>query len=188
MDMDATGFIVLILTLVVAGVAAILFWQMRQRNAIKERFGPEYDRAVREYGSETKAAAALDKRATRISKYKIRELSSRERQDFESSWRNTQARFVDDPRGAVAEADTLVNRLMETRGYPMGDFERRAEDVSVDHPHVVQNYRAAHNIALADAAGKASTEDLRRALVCYRALFDDLLSTHPTMTGHEAHA
>lgn len=186
--MDQTVFLVLIAAIVTVGVAAIFLWQMRQRHAIKERFGPEYERAVREHGSETKAAAVLDKRQQRLSKYKIRALSSRERKEFESSWRITQSRFVDDPRGAVAEADALVNRLMETRGYPMADFERRAEDVSVDHPHVVQNYRAAHNIAVADAAGKASTEDLRRAVVCYRALFDDLLETQPTATGREAHA
>ena len=96
--------------------------------------------------------------------------------------------FVDDPRAAVKEADRLVCRLMETRGYPMADFDRRTEDISVDHPHVVQNYRAAHAIAQADAQGKASTEDLRRAVVCYRALFADLLETQPAITGREVHA
>ena len=155
---------------------------------LKECFGPEYDRALRQYGDESKAVAALGKRQERTSKYKIRPLSSGERQEFEANWRKTQTLFVDDPRRAVRDADALVCRLMETRGYPMADFDRRAEDVSVDHPHVVQNYRAAHNIAVADGAGKASTEDLRRAVVCYRALFADLLETELAPTGSEVHA
>ena len=186
--MDTALFIGVLVLVVALGVATWLWSQRRSRHRLKERFGPEYERAVRELGTESKAAAALERRQERISSYKIRPLTTREREDFESRWRSTQTLFVDDPRGAVRDADVLVCRLMETRGYPMTDFDRRAEDISVDHPHVVQNYRAAHNIALADAAGQASTEDLRRAVVCYRALFSELLDTNYAPVGQEAHA
>lgn len=186
--MDINIVLAIVVAVVLLAVVGWVLWQMRTRQVIKERFGPEYERAVKEYGDESKAVSELGKRQQRISKYHIRALTNREREEFESRWRETQARFVDNPRDAVREADELVSRLMETRGYPMSDFDRRAEDVSVDHPHVVQNYRAAHNIAVADASGKSSTEDMRRALVCYRALFDELLETQPTPTGHEAHA
>jgi hypothetical protein len=186
---DTAVLVGVLIVVAVAAVAVWFWWQDRNRRSLKERFGPEYDRAVRDHGGESKAVSALGKRQERTSKYKIRPLSSRERQEFESNWRATQTLFVDDPRRAVRDADALVCRLMETRGYPMADFERRAEDISVDHPHVVQNYRAAHNIAVSDAAGKANTEDLRRAVVSYRALFAELLEHEPAApTGREVHA
>jgi hypothetical protein len=185
---DTALFIGVLVLVVALGIATWLWSQRRNRHILKQRFGPEYERALRDHGTESKAAAALERRQERISSYKIRPLSTRERQEFETHWRSTQTLFVDDPRGAVRDADALVCRLMETRGYPMADFERRAEDISVDHPHVVQNYRAAHNIALADAAGGASTEDLRRAVVCYRALFSELLESDYAPVGREAHA
>jgi hypothetical protein len=186
--MDTALFIAVLVLVVALGVATWLWSQQRNRRKLKQRFGPEYDRAVHDHGTESRAAAALEKRQERLSSYKIRPLSSRERHDFESRWRSTQALFVDDPRGAVRDADALVCRLMETRGYPMADFDRRAEDISVDHPHVVQNYRAGHAIAMADAAGQASTEDLRRAVVCYRALFSELLESDYAPGGREVHA
>jgi hypothetical protein len=186
--MDTTLLIAIGIAVIALGLAAWFWWQMHSRHKLKDRFGPEYDRAVRDYGSESKAVSALGKREERTRQYTIRALSERERQEFETRWRDTQACFVDDPRAAAREADALVNRLMEARGYPMTDFDHRAEDVSVDHPHVVQNYRTAHAIALADSAGKASTEDLRRAFVCYRALFSELLETQSTPTGREVHA
>ena len=186
--MDSTILIAIGIAVIALGLAAWFWWQMHSRQKLKDRFGPEYDRAVRDYGTESKAVSELGKREERTHKYTIRPLSERERREFEASWRDTQARFVDDPRLAAREADALVSRLMETRGYPMTDFDHRAEDVSVDHPHVVQNYRTAHAIALSDSAGKASTEDLRRALVCYRALFSELLEPQSTVTGREVHA
>jgi ABC-type nickel/cobalt efflux system permease component RcnA len=188
MTVDAPVMLGVIVAVLVLAAAAWFMWHTHNRQQLKQHFGPEYDRVVREYGSESKAESALAKRTERAHKYKIRPLSERERGEFQSSWQSTQARFVDDPRAAVKEADRLVCRLMETLGYPMTDFDRRTEDISVDHPHVVQNYRTAHAIAQADAQGKASTEDLRRAVVCYRALFADLLETQPTTTGREVHA
>lgn len=187
--MDTPVLIAILVAVLAIAAAAWFWWQARSRHMMKERFGPEYERTVREYGDESKAVTALGRRQERISKYNIRALSARERQDFANNWRAVQGRFVDEPRIAVRDADALVCRLMETRGYPMSDFDRRAEDISVDHPHVVQNYRAAHKVATADAAGVASTEDLRRALVCYRALFDELLEDQPPAAhGNEVHA
>jgi len=186
--MDTMSLITLVLAVIVLSAAGWFAWHTHNRKMLKDRFGPEYDRAVRQYGNETKAVSALGKRQQRLSKFTIRPLSDREAQEFESKWRDTQAHFVDDPRGAVRDADALVSRLMDTRGYPMADFDRRAEDISVDHPRVVQNYRAAHNIAVEDARGTSSTEDLRRAFMCYRALFAELLETKPARSGQEVHA
>jgi hypothetical protein len=186
--METTSLITLMLGVLLIAAAAWYAWHMHSRKALKDQFGPEYAQAIRKYGDESKAVSALGKRQQRLSKYTIRPLSAREAQQFESEWRDTQAHFVDDPRGAVSEADALVCRLMETRGYPMVDFDRRAEDLSVDHPHVVQNYRAAHDIAVADQRGKSSTEDLRKAFVCYRALFAYLLQTQTATPIREVHA
>lgn len=115
----------------------------------------------------------------RVEKFPIRELAVDERERFVTEWRVVQSRFVDDPKGAVREADELVSRLMQARGYPMSDFEQRAADISVDHPRVVDNYRAAHMIALRHRKGEATTEDLRSAIIYYRSLFDELLQTKP---------
>jgi len=189
--MDNAQMLMLVVLVVVVAAAAVIgwfHWQARRRQSLKRHFGPEYGRTVQELGSEEKAVEALQSRADRIRKYRIRSLSDRERRDFALNWRNTQAKFVDDPRGALREADTLVCRLMETRGYPMTDFDRRAEDLSVDHPTVIQNYRMAHKIALADVDGKASTEDLRRAFVCHRALFAELLEDQPNPSQREVPA
>jgi hypothetical protein len=131
---------------------------------------------VRESGPQRAEAALLD-REKRVKEFPIRELSADERERFVSEWRIVQSRFVDDPRGAVAEADLLVDRLMQARGYPTTNFEQRAADISVTHPRVVDNYRAAHQIAVRHREGQASTEDLRNAIIYYRSLFDDLLET-----------
>jgi hypothetical protein len=167
--------IVLIVVAVCAVVFAVIMYLQRQRTRrLRGKFGPEYDRISAERGSRT-AEAELLKREQRVHRYHIRELSSEERDQFAQSWRATQSHFVDDPRMAVSEADELVTRVMNTRGYPMRDFDQRAEDLTVDHPEVVQNYRAAHAIAGRDKQNPVSTEDLRRAMVHYRALFEDLL-------------
>jgi FtsZ-interacting cell division protein ZipA len=157
-------------------IAAVWWYSRRQRSAkLQEKFGAEYGRTVAEKGDTRKAEDELTDRQKRVSKLEIRPLATDERRRFNDEWRAVQARFVDDPSAAVRDADTLVGRVMEARGYPVGDFEQRAADVSVDHPMVLEHYRAAHAVALRHAQGQASTEDLRQAMVNYRALFAELL-------------
>ena len=161
---------------VVIGAIAFVFLKRRRTEKLREHFGPEYDRAVAEGGNQRIAESRLEERTERVKKYNIHPLSTEDRARFSEHWDRVQARFVDAPAGAVAEADQLIGDLMATCGYPMGDFEQRAADISVDHPIVTQNYRAAHDIAVRQAKGQASTEDLRRAMIHYRALFDELVS------------
>lgn len=160
-------------------IAAVVWYETRRRHSeqLRTRFGPEYDRTVHTVGDVKQAEASLEARAKRVEALHIRPLSADESVRYGAAWRRVQERFVDDPHGAVTEADRLVGEVMHARGYPLGDFERRVEDISVDHPGVVMNYRAARDIAEAHARGEASTEDLRQAMVHYRALFDDLLDT-----------
>jgi hypothetical protein len=169
--------IVIILAVIVVIVVAIGFWLQRRRSdRLRQHFGPEYDRAVADDGGRRRAEAKLEERAERVKKYHLRPLTAEDKARFTGEWERVQAHFVDAPAGAVAEADQLLGDIMATCGYPMGDFEQRAADVSVEHPVVTQNYRAAHDIATRQAKGQASTEDLRRAMIHYRALFDDLVS------------
>jgi len=178
---DATLIIVAVVIIGIL-VAAVWWYSMRQRSAkLQERFGPEYERTVAERGDTRKAEDELTDRQKRVSKLEIKPLAADERRRFNDEWRAVQARFVDDPSAAVRDADTLVGRVMEARGYPVGDFEQRAADVSVDHPTVLEHYRAAHAVALRHAQGQASTEDLRQAMVNYRALFDELLDEQQTV-------
>ena len=166
--------VVVIAVFVVMGIAL-----MRRRQAesakIRQRFGPEYDRTVKEIGSERRAEAQLADRTKRVEEFSIRELAPTERDRFVQLWTALQSRFVDSPKGAVSEADDLLVLLMQTRGYPMSDFEQRAADISVDHPIVVSNYRTAHAIALQLRNGEVNTEDMRRAMIHYRALFDEMV-------------
>jgi FtsZ-interacting cell division protein ZipA len=178
---DATLIIVAVVIIAIL-VAAVWWYSMRQRSAkLQEKFGPEYERTVAEKGDTRKAEDELTDRQKRVSKLEIKPLAADERRRFNDEWRAVQARFVDDPSAAVRDADTLVGRVMEARGYPVGDFEQRAADVSVDHPTVLEHYRAAHAVALRHAQGQASTEDLRQAMVNYRALFDELLEEQQTV-------
>jgi hypothetical protein len=177
LDMDAWVWIVVILAaLVIIGAVALILRQ-QQTKRLRERFGPEYSRTVKEYGGEQRAAPILAAREKRVEALHIHPLSQADATRFTNAWRSVQAQFVDDPSGAITQADQLVNEAMRARGYPVGDFEQRAADVSVDHPQVVQNYRSAHDIALRHRRGEASTEDLRQAMVCYRDLFNELLET-----------
>jgi len=166
-----------ILLFVALGAVVMIIVGQRRTRALNEQFVPEYQRTLSSMRDRGKAEAELQKRADRVEQLKIRPLAPDDRRRFEESWQADQARFVDDPRGAVKEADRLVADLMQVRGYPVGDFEQRAADVSVDHPTVVQEYRTAHDIADREAKGEANTEDLRNAMVHYRALFNDLLIT-----------
>jgi predicted nucleic acid-binding protein len=137
-----------------------------RRRHLRSRFGPEYDRAKN---------SDLRKREKRVDELDIVPLSAVARQRYMNQWQSLQSRFVDHPSNAVRDADALVATVMNERGYPVDDFEQRSADISVDHPRVVQNYRAAHAISLASDHGQASTEDLRQAMVHYRTLFEDLL-------------
>jgi hypothetical protein len=168
---------IIIAAAVALGLVAIgaWFYRRKQSHRLQERFGPEYDRTVHELGSRTKGESDLKAREKRVERLEILPLASSEAARFTEAWRALQSRFIDNPKGVVVEAEQLVRELMEKRGYPMGDFERRAGDISVDHPDVVANYRSAQAIALRDQQGSADTEELRKAVVHYRALFDELL-------------
>jgi hypothetical protein len=161
-------------------VVALILWgalRARRTRTLREGFGPEYDRTVADAPSRREAEADLTERQKRREELDIRPLDPDARDRYVESWQATQARFVDDPGGAITEADVLIQQVMRERGYPVQDFEQRAADVSVDHPEVVNNYRAAHGISVAHEREKATTEDLRQAMVHYRSLFDELLET-----------
>jgi hypothetical protein len=168
---------IIIAVLVIVVIAAIAWGaaQRRRRQGLQEQFGPEYDRAVQERSSRREAESDLEERRRRREALDIRPLSPAARARYSDEWRAVQARFVDDPAVAVREAHSLVLRVMQDRGYPMDDFDQRAADISVDHPEVVQEYRAAHDITTRNEQGQAGTEDLRRATVHYRSLFEQLL-------------
>ena len=172
-----TNIIVLLIVVVIVAAAVIawLVMQQRRREQLRHQFGPEYDRAAERYG--TRVDTVLQERAERVRELHIRPLSAEQKGRYDEAWRSVQSRFVDDPEGAVGEADRLIGEVMQTRGYPVGEFEQRAADISVDHPQVVENYRAGHQLAGRAERGEASTEDLRQAMVHYRALFSDLLET-----------
>lgn len=169
----------LIVAVAAVAVAAVVWYGVSRRRTqhLRTRFGPEYDDTLRRRGDVRKAEAELESRARRVEALHIRPLGRDDAERFSRSWRAVQARFVDDPGGAVSEADRVVGEVMAARGYPVGDFEQRVADVSVDHPGVVMNYRAARDIAMQHSRGEASTEDLRQSMVHYRALFADLLET-----------
>lgn len=168
--------IIIAVIVVIVGVILAFYLQRRRTEKLRSRFGPEYERSIAESGDRRRAEAQLEKRAERVEKYHLRPLTAEDRARFTEQWDRVQAHFVDAPAGAVAEADQLLGDVMATCGYPMGDFEQRAADISVDHPVVVQNYRSAHDIAIRQTKGQATTEDLRRAMIHYRALFEDLVN------------
>lgn len=175
--MDATTAVVLAVVVIVLVVAAVWFIMKWRTEELRKRFGPEYDRVIAERGDARQAESELAARQKRVERLDIHPLDLAVREQFIEAWRATQARFVDAPAEAIKDADRLVSEVMQARGYPVGDFEQRAADVSVDHPIVVENYRAARAIALANERGESGTEDLRQAIVHYRALFEDLLET-----------
>jgi hypothetical protein len=173
--MDTNLILIGVVILALIAVAGWLILRKRETQTLEKRFGPEYDRAVEELGSRPKAEAELKARQKRVEQLHIVPLAPAEARRFSDSWRALQGRFVDNPKGVLAEADQLVRELMQQRGYPVGDFDRRAADISVDHPAVVDHYRAAHDIALRDRHGDVDTEGMRQAVIHYRALFAELL-------------
>ena len=177
--MDTTTLTVVTIV-ILAVVAAVVGWTLMRRQrteSLRRQFGPEYEYTLEEIGDQRRAEEELEERQKRMKALEIHPLSTGQRGQFAEAWRVTQARFVDEPVVAVREADRLITEVMEARGYPVGDFEQQAADISVDHPAVVTNYRAAHDIALLNERGEATTEDLRQAMVHYRFLFEDLLHT-----------
>jgi hypothetical protein len=184
--MDQKLLIALIVVAVVVAVFVVIGAMKRRSRELKQHFGPEYDRLLREKGDPRKAEAELAAREKRVKKLELRPLPLAQREQFSSAWTTLQARFVDDPKGAVAEANRLVKEVMTARGYPVTDFETRAADISVDHPQLVSNYRAAHDIATRSERNSATTEDLRKAVVHYRALFEELLEARPAEAARRA--
>jgi hypothetical protein len=177
-DTSTTWIVVVILIAAIVVAGAVWFWRQRQRSkALQEHFGPEYDYIAGQSRDLNEAEAELEARQKRVEAFAIRPLSLEERGRFTEAWQSVQARFVDEPSEAVIDADRLVAEVMQLRGYPIGDFEQQAADISVAHPDVVANYRAAGKIALDNERGQASTEDLRQAMVYYRALFEELLES-----------
>ena len=168
--------LILIVCLVLAiGIAVWMYMQKRRTQDLRSKFGPEYDKAIGEHRGRGQAESELQKRVERVAKFNIHALKAEDRSKFSDDWRREQSLFVDDPQAAVNHADTLVQDVMQRRGYPVSDFDQNATDLSVDHPRVVENYRIAHEIALRKYQGQENTEDLRKAMVSYRSLFEDLL-------------
>lgn len=172
--------IVLIAAAVVVAILGFVFSRRRRTEELKQKFGSEYDRVVHQHGDPSKAERILENRQKRVEALRIHPLEPGDKQRFSDMWLKEQARFVDDPGAAIIGADTLVREVMGARGYPVGDFEQRAADISVDHPKVVEHYRAAHDIAERHRRGESNTEDLRVAMVHYRTLFEELLDQRIT--------
>src|SRR5688572_1458747 len=170
----------MIIAVVVVAVALVLgMWLLARRRrtaALRARFGPEYDRAVQSARTPAEAERELQQRQARVEALPIRELSREDADRFAATWRSVQAQFVDEPRRAVIEADRLIGDVMRSRGYPVDDPGRRLDDLSVDHAHVINHYRAGREIVARHERGQASTEDLRQAMVHFRALFDELVA------------
>ncbi|MGI9002965.1 MAG: hypothetical protein ACR2GH_15110 [Pseudonocardia sp.] len=188
MDSTLIVLIVVIVVLVLALAAAgVLLYRRRRSEQLQEHYGPEYERSLREAGDRRSAEAELTQREKRLRKLDVRDLRSEERERFASSWTAIQRDFVDDPVQAVRKADGLIVEIMRTRGYPVEDFERRAEDVSVEHPEVVQYYREARAVKEATEQGSADTEQQRRAVTSYRSLVEALLGRGPGEDRRNSH-
>lgn len=178
--MDSQTLLTIGITVAICALIGVAVWMtvnQRRSRRLKEHFGPEYDRVVERSWNRSSAEEELQQREERVKQYKIVALSDADRNHYQHAWDQVQNRFVDDPRGAATEADELIFGVMERRGYPVNGFDQAAADLSVDHPTVVENYRAATAIARRNRHGEAGTEDLRQALVYYRALFHDLLQS-----------
>ena len=178
------ALVIAVAVAVVAGIAIWLLIRKRRTERLRTRFGPEYARAVQESGGRRQGEAGLQERERRVEGFAIRQLAPSDRELYLASWRKVQAQFIDDPKSSVTQADQLLGDVMSGRGYSVSDFEQRSADISVDHPLVVENYRAAHEIAVR-ARGQANTEDLRQAMIHYRTLFDELVG-EPEMAHAKA--
>jgi hypothetical protein len=181
------ALIIGLVVIVAAGIAMMVLTRKRRSARLRTQFGgPEYARAVNEGGKQRRAENKLERRAERVESFNIRALAPADHARFLESWRKVQGRFVDSPGGAVTEADQLLGDVMSLRGYPVSDFEQRAADISVDHPLVMENYRAGHGIAVRQTLGQASTEELRQAMIHYRTLFEELVGEPLMARAHAA--
>jgi hypothetical protein len=184
----STNSAVLVVVLIALAVALVAWVTIQRQRSLRlrRRFGPEYDRAVQQFGGRTRAEGELLKREARVARLNIVPLTPADSVRFSQAWSALQGRFIENPTGAVAEADRLVRELMAKRGYPMCDFEHRAADISVNHAGVVATYRAAQTIAARETCADADTEELRKALVHYRTLFAELLGVAPGIAAEIA--
>jgi len=183
--MNTTAMIAIIIAVFALAVAAWAVRQTQRTKHLRTRFGAEYDYTVGREGSQLKGESELARREETVKRLAIHDLTADQRDRFANAWRQQQAQFVEDPRRAVSEADALVTRVMIARGYPLADFETQAAFASVEHGQVVDKYREAHKIAERNRSGEANTEDLRRAMIGYRALFEDLVGG--SVVAHDLH-
>jgi hypothetical protein len=168
--------VTVVLVLVIIGaVFALVLARRRRSEQLRDQLGPEYDRTVQAMGGEKKAQTELEERRKHVEALDIRSLSVSERERFLADWTAVQSKFVDEPGQAIVDADHLIMQVMQTRGYPVSDFEQRAADISVNYPALVSNYRAAREIADKNEQHQADTEELRQAMIHYRSLFEELL-------------
>ncbi|MFC0031773.1 hypothetical protein ACFFMM_19815 [Micromonospora chaiyaphumensis] len=181
--MSPTQVVVIVIVVVVLAALAAVAVVASRRRALRQRFGPEYDRAVAEQDSRGAAERELRERERRHAELELTPLSPESRARYAAAWEELQVRFVDSPAETVGDADELVTRLIAERGYPTGDFSEQIAHLSVEHARTLTHYRDAHDIRLRNERGEAGTEDLRQALVHYRALFADLLGEDPV--GHQ---
>jgi hypothetical protein len=186
--MSTGQVIVLVIVLLVIIVAALFAVRAARRKKLQKTFGPEYDRVVADTGSRTDAEKELLERQKRHAELELRELSPESKARYSAAWEDAQIQFVDNPEQAVATADDLVTDLIAERGYPTGDYDDQLANLSVDHARTLGHYRDAHEISRRSRDGEASTEDLRQALVHYRALFADLLGENPVQSTHSSTA
>ncbi len=185
---NITLIIVIVVAVVVIVAIVIVGYQMarkRRTTQLREQYGPEYDRAVDQADSQHEAESELRGRSKRHEQLELRSLDSSEREDFERRWSDVQGQFVDDPSTAVRNADLLVVEVMSARGYPVEDFDQRADDLSVRHPEVTERYREARRIAQANEDGTVDTEDLRQAVTSYRSLVFALLADDEDRSRHD---
>jgi hypothetical protein len=182
------GGVAVILLIVFLGIAIVARKRRERTRKLRMRFGPEYDFLLRHSDSKKVAEDRLLARQKRIQLLKIRGLNAAERTQYLAAWELIQARFIDHPRGAVIEADELINTILNARGFPAERFEQRVADLSVDHAHLVESYRSANEITVRAGANGATTEELRRAMLGYHALFDDLLQVEHPETHFEQSA
>jgi hypothetical protein len=183
-----TNLIVLAAVAILITVVLVRMDVQKRRSttaALRQKFGSEYDRAVKAHGSKRKAEGKLKDREKRVEKLQLRTLDPGEQEHFSKRWESVQSRFIDSPQGAVTEADDLLSSLMKARGYPAAGFDQRAADISVDHPRLMETYRSAHAIAVRIARNAATTEELRTAMIDFRSLFEAFVQMPPGVERRE---